>query len=330
MKEALHKSPLGCFGIIRWFIAIGLLLIFTTWVVVGIPLSALSRTVTQRGHIKYWLVASGIYQQPVTLISDVIIHTTPNDSPLRPVAEQAKHSDSVLGQTLTTIIYPTFVQHSVHTIINATYDWLEGKTTRPDFTIALLPDETAATALFNQLPQNSLNNQLPLTVDGIMQQTTVRSSQLPLDDATSQKMQQSFTLLVILPGIIVAVSLILIALLLIIIPDRRRSFMVVGTTLLSLGGILAITELVLAANFTNILQVLFTSGLPPEAGWIQQTFQAPLQLAYNDILTRTARYSLALAATGGMFMLLAMLSQLPFNLFKSKTKVQPKQFHRGK
>src|SRR3990167_7554440 len=125
MKEDTHKSPLGCFGILRWLVASVLIIIFTAWITVGIPVSAVARTLVDRAHIKYWLLASGIYQQPVTLISDVIIHTVPADSSLVPVVQQAQNPDSALGRTLNTIIYPTFVQYSVQTIINATYYWLE-------------------------------------------------------------------------------------------------------------------------------------------------------------------------------------------------------------
>lgn len=319
METRTHK-PLGCLGILRWLVASVLIIIFTAWITVGIPLSALSRTLVDRAHIKYWLLASGIYQQPVTLISDVIVHTVPSDSPLAPVAQQAQNPDSALSKTLNTVLYPTFVQYSAQTVINATYDWLEGKTTRPNFKVALLPDVTAAETIVNQLPQNTLS------VDAITQQTTVNSSDIPLDQRTSQLAQRGFVWAVLLPGIIVAVSLILLVLILIIIPNRRRSFMVVGTMLLSLGGILAITELILAANFTNILKFLFTTVLPPETAWVQQVFQAPLLLAYNDIIMRTARYSLALAALGAIFMGLAMLSQLPLHRITAKAKSKSKQY----
>lgn len=329
MEERIQKQPSGCWQIIRWCIAMVVFVIFTIWITLGIPLSATSRTLTQRGHIKYWLLASGVYEQPVTLMSNIIIHTVPGDSALLPLALQAQNKNSALRQTLNTIIYPAFAQYSVHTIINATYDWLEGKTSRPDFSIALLPNTTAASALIAQLPQEADATHVIPTVDDVVRQTTFSSASLPINDNTSAVVRQGFMLAVLLPGVMVAGSLILITMLLIIIPNRRRSFMVVGITLLSLGSIFALTELVLIANVNTVLRFVFSSTVPPSAAWIGETFQAPIQLAGNDILTRAARYSVALAASGGILIGCALLSQLPFQLFfaKHQVKAATKKYH---
>ncbi|MFA5995207.1 MAG: hypothetical protein WCW27_05825 [Patescibacteria group bacterium] len=312
----VKKKSGGCFNVLRWVLGVLLLLQLGFVIVVGVPTAAVLRTLTNREHIKIWFEQAGIYNNPIDTISTIIIKKAPADSAVYVITQQAQDKNSQTRMVVDKIIYPEFLRTSIITLINATYDWLEGKTAKPIFNITLISDPALLTQLVATIDTNNILNQVGVnTVDNselnnILEKTKITGDQLPIDTNTTAMAQEIFTLGLLIPGIILAVLLTLISLTIIVIPSYKRSSIVVGCVLMVVGGFIALSQWAIAASFAIISNFILTATIPNDAAWVNTVFGNILRLAYQDMLRRTMHYGIAVTLAGVVAIIIGALAHL--------------------
>jgi hypothetical protein len=313
--EAKKKSG-GCFNVLRWILGILLLLQLCLVIVVGVPTAAALRTFTKREHIKIWFEQSGIYNNPVDTIITIVLKKAPTDSAAYVIAQQAQDKTSQTRTVVDKIIYPDFLRSSMTILINSMYDWLEGKTATPVFSIALISDPALLTQLIATIDTNNVLNQVGINAvdnsewNNILDQTKITSDQLPIDASTTAMAQEFFTLGLLIPGIVLTVLLTLMSLTIIVIPSYRRSSIIVGCVLMVVGGFMALSQWAIAASFATISNFILTATIPNDAAWVNTVFGNILRLAYQDILHRTMYYGIAVMLAGVTTIIIGVLSHL--------------------
>lgn len=113
--------------IARWVLALGISAALSLWIF----LATLNATAANRDVVKGWLASSGVYDKALDSLLRVTTDTS-QDPLVRGAAQQA------FVQTFE----GTFVRESTETALNASYDWLEGKTNAITFAIPIQEKET--------------------------------------------------------------------------------------------------------------------------------------------------------------------------------------------
>jgi hypothetical protein len=112
--------------IIAWILAFvfGLLVTAFSWSVI------VTATIGNRTTIKNWLSSSGTYDHIVAAALEHAHTETSAGNELQP-------NDPKIVSIANTAYSPDFLQHATDTVLDSVYGWLEGKTTKPTFSIDL-------------------------------------------------------------------------------------------------------------------------------------------------------------------------------------------------
>ena len=110
-------------GIARWGLAFFIGTFLSAWIFVA----TLNATVANREVVKNWLAQSGVYKHAL-------------DNTLRVTADQSGSlmdltTNTTLQQALTKTFDSTYIQQYTNKVIDATYDWVEGKAPAITFSI---------------------------------------------------------------------------------------------------------------------------------------------------------------------------------------------------
>lgn len=119
----------------RWLCAFFMSTILSTWIFTA----AFDVTILNRTTIKSWLASSGVYNQALGNLVQVSTDNAGADSLI---------TGSVLQNALSKTFTPTYLQQNTNVVIDATYDWLDGKKNTINFTI---PVQQKATEFSNNL-----------------------------------------------------------------------------------------------------------------------------------------------------------------------------------
>lgn len=109
-------------GMGRWFCAFLMSTALSAWIFVA----TLQVTVLDRGVVKSWLATSGVYNQALGNLVQVSTNNATTDSLV---------TGTVLQNALNKTFPPSYLQQNTNTVIDATYDWLEGKKNTITFNI---------------------------------------------------------------------------------------------------------------------------------------------------------------------------------------------------
>lgn len=107
-------------GIGRWLCAFLMSAALSTWILVA----TLQVTILNRDVTKSWLATSGVYNQA---LGNLVRVSTNNSSDLV--------TDVVTQNALNQTFPASYIQQNTNKVVDATYDWLEGKTSAINFTI---------------------------------------------------------------------------------------------------------------------------------------------------------------------------------------------------
>jgi ABC-type sugar transport system permease subunit len=105
-------------GIVRWFLSLAIAAMLTA----GISFGVLHATVLNRTTTTGWLRDSGVYQKVLGMIQ---LQDT----------GQSVITKTELQTALNNTFPPPYLQQETEVVINATYDWVEGKTPKISFSI---------------------------------------------------------------------------------------------------------------------------------------------------------------------------------------------------
>jgi len=165
------------FKIVRYFFAVIFIFLLLLLFFVGIPLTATTQTFVNRDNVKNVLDKSGIYDNFIDILveqSETIETDSPNE-----IFTLIKE-DPQFRLNLKALFSSDEIQPKIEIVIDALYDWLEGKVTYPQFEISLIEDE----ATFNEL---------------FLSITMLRLESLPICSTTTQEMPTDLSELECIP-----------------------------------------------------------------------------------------------------------------------------------
>ncbi|MDD3474903.1 MAG: hypothetical protein PHP08_03320 [Candidatus Dojkabacteria bacterium] len=133
------------FKIVRYLFAIFFVLVLLVIFFAGIPLNATTQTFIHRDNVKSILETSGIYDNFI----DILVEQSQNiDSSSDSEIITLLQEDPEFQLNIKTLFSSDEIQPKVEIVIDAFYDWLEGKTTYPQFEVSLIDDEDTFKNLF--------------------------------------------------------------------------------------------------------------------------------------------------------------------------------------
>lgn len=260
---------MGCLKVFRWILSAFLILILTVTILAGIPLTTLSVTVTNRESVKNILKNSGIYDNVVEIALTAAENSNKTDQPNNQNSQQPSIPFTQdMADSISEYFTPEYTEQTANTVIDGVYDWLEGKTEKPEFQIQLAQDEEKFKSTMVDLidqhmsslpvcdpnyqppegmspfeaecrPANysitDLENQINQQQDSeelnqMLDKTTIDSSDLEIDPKLSKNVQKVYKLLNFLPVLVLGIILILVLLIVLLVPTFKTGLIVGGTS----------------------------------------------------------------------------------------------------
>jgi hypothetical protein len=134
--------------VIRYFFAIIFILILLLIFYIGIPTATTTQVFINRDNVKTILSNSGVYDNVVDLVIEQsgTIDTADESEIVTLIKE-----DPEFKLNLQTIFSAEEIQPKIETVIDAIYDWLEGKSSYPEFEVYLIDDEETFKDLFSSV-----------------------------------------------------------------------------------------------------------------------------------------------------------------------------------
>ncbi len=352
------------FKVIRWLIAVFLIPVLFALVLSLTPATGVSKTFTDKNNIKGYIKDSGVYDRVVDIFLEFMTLSVEEKEEegeeetnfFTDLSNKIKDKDSELGQLVDEILTPAFFENSVTTVIDATYDWLQGKTDKPTFEIKItkdketfirflsvafkekmlaLPECEAGSIVppdFNPLESecrptgfdlNEINNFISENSEReefqtIFNQAKLSSENFNIDQDVTKKAQLVFSILKPAPQIALGVILLLSALLILIIPGFKKGFIITGVVLLLPSLIILLGKIYASQNFDIWLNQGLKNLDPQQAELIKNNFEGLAKAIYFDLLHQIQTYSLVII-TLGIVMITAGI------LIKSKKTEKPNQ-----
>ena len=315
----------GCISAFRWVLSIFILLFLFLYILIGIPLAAITTLAIERELVKNVLKASGIYEQGIELTLETMSNQIEQDN--SPNAYLESHEvKAELEEALEETIPPEKLEEHANTVIDAFYDWFEGKSQFPSFRIVLFEDEEAFASVltsglrsrldslpeceqditpkedFNPfeascIPQGLDTNEIEQELDNItefedfddvVENTTISADSISITTETTDAVQSGYNMLTKVPVFMFVGYIGLVLILLLLIPGSTNAFFTVGIT-----SVIA-SLIVLAATFftPEINDFVITTGVdqvPAEAEALISNIASPLSLELITILTSDIR-----------------------------------------
>lgn len=111
---------------------------------IGIPLLAISSHITNRETVKGWLVTANTYEllidESLNLIQRESNNEDGGESKTKTLGESLNGNQNLnqdaLITAMKTVFTPDFIRGEAEVAIDGTYDWLEGLTDKPEFTVS--------------------------------------------------------------------------------------------------------------------------------------------------------------------------------------------------
>ena len=287
-------------NILRGVIATVLSLLLSIFILASILLTSATYTITNRANVKNWINASGIYDNYATIAVTAAQEFLGGAADFGETIDQINDPNSELGELFHRIVTRDLLESTVITVVDAFYDWFEGTTDYPTFSIQLSDNRADFQQLlvvgfrekirglppcdpgfqpspdFNPfeavcLPpgfdvamvDQFLNQNLSdEVVEMLYEKAHFDSASLNIDPQTTAEVQRYYQLLNQLPLLLNALLLLTLVVLLILIPSSKR-FLMGGIVVLlpSLVGLLIGLSLP-ANNHLIIEQILVENPVP--------------------------------------------------------------------
>jgi len=327
--------------IIRYIFSILLILVLLLLFFIGIPLTATTQTFINRDNIKSVLDNSGIYDNFIDILVEQsnTVDTNSQSEILALIKD-----DPQFKLNLKTIFSSEDIKPKIETVIDALYDWLEGKTVYPEFEVYLIDDEDTFKDLFlsvtmlrmeglptcsteaQSIPTdmmdvecipagtnlNNLETSFQKALDSNQMDMTetmdsfkFSSDQLNISYDNAILAQSIFRVVKILPILLCAVLFLLTVIILLLIPSTKGSFITTSIIYLLTGLLFLILGSV--KNIAQILQSISTSNIDIPYSQMKDLITNLLVPLFESILHNIFIYSLVILGVGVILLIIGII-----------------------
>jgi hypothetical protein len=316
------------------------------------PLVATTQTFVNRENVKEIITQPQVYENIVDMLASSVtmmdgIDSTEGLGDIVGLLEEG----SEFSENVEIIITSDETKEKLNTVIDAFYDWFEGKTDSPEFEVYLIEDEEVFKELFSSvlllklktLPdcenysyENIENNILeleclppyvdvdeiePLIEDSlneadmeeVMSSIKLSSDQLYISYDNTVLVQSIYTILKFLPFILIGIVLLLTVLIFLLIPGFKGGLITTSVIYLLIGIFYLLLSTV--GKMNKIITSLINSA-PVDIGYvqIQKIVNTLLSPIIDRIIKNLTLYSLITIGVGVLLLVLGIV-------LKKKTKV---------
>jgi len=325
---------MNCLKVIRWAIAFPLMILLFIIVTVGVTLATFAKVTTDRSSLKQWLDEGNVYEQVVDLVfNEVIKQAEAEDSPDQMPVSEGELKDIVKG-----VLTEEWLQEQTEGAIDASYAWLNGETESPQINISLddkqdeiieamssvlkqkitdLPECTSdqSSGEFNPFeaeckpPGFEMNAEFEQFFDeqfssqDFLGEVSITPDKINIDPKVSQRVQQGYSIASKLPVAIWAIIAVFALILFLVIPGLKKSFLFTGLILFLSSGLLLLVGYTTKRNFDSFVDTRLRDTSFEYIDTASLFFKGPVKLAYFDIVSQGARYSVVLVVVGMILIL---------------------------
>jgi hypothetical protein len=286
----------GCLSIIRWFLAFILSLIFIILISLAVVGSTISILVSNPATIKTWATDLGLYDN-VLGVAVIGMREASKESPyFADLLARYETPNSELKRIAEGILEPTLLKTNVETVVDATYAWLDGRTARPEFEVAIVRDEQlfvdALTLGFAErilgLPECDSTFVMPEEFNPfaaecrpvsygaeqvnayisesksdprfneLFQRSVLDSDLIVIDQQTSNYAQLGYKVVQFFPLMALLILFLVGLLLWWIIPGKRRAIVIIGLLFTLPGAVLGILAFIASSLYSRLFTLLLS------------------------------------------------------------------------
>lgn len=334
----------GCFGVIKTIISSLLVLFLFFLVLIGIPLAAISQVLVDRESVKSAVTEEKILTSVFDTSISVISQNLPEGEAGTVISDDLTDPESDFRKEIEELIPIEQLEEELVTVIDAFYDWFEGKVDEPEFAIQLTDDAETFGDLFYQQIEESIrslpecttpleeqNIENPLEADCIppdfdidsidellgesedsasfedmLDSATISSDMLDITPETTENVQAIFSILEMLHIILAAVYIAIVLILLALIPKVSRSFTISGITTLIPSALLLVASLS-SDRVIQGTQDYTSQRLPYEMIEFSETVFVFVQSAAELLFANIKTYSIIMTSIGGVLLILGII-----------------------
>jgi len=331
-------------NVLRWLLAVPLIIALFTIVLSGIPASAISGIAGDEEAVKSYLKESGIYENFIAVALQAASRQFQSEGTtfFKEWEERITDNKSDLGKLVLKVADPKSLQEKAETVVDAFYAWFRGETKRPTFEISILENKEDFIKLlsigfrekarslppcgpafdvpadFNPLetpcwPSGSdfgavdrfiAQNANHQEFNQLFAKATFSSERIEIRSETIVQVQKVFSIVRLVPRIFLAALAGLSLLLLLIVPRLSRGFKTAGIVILA-PSLLLIIGRILAGNYVDTFMRLLEEKIQiGSSGILSDIFENLLGTIYVDILGKTTVYA-AICIIAGIFLIAA-------------------------
>lgn len=348
-KNALKENKTSLFSIMRWFLGILFAIFLYTFIITSLALISISHTITRKDQMKNLVEQSSIYENFI----DSALGMLPQQSsvydeqnPLALFLAELQNDNSQMRNEVENTFTPLFLQRKTEMVIDAFYDWLEGKTPTPFFELTIFEDDTAIAHIFALTLQDQLqgaqecsestspdvmellslscvpadfdiNNTDAIAADllqsenfsGLKNALVLRSRDILIDPQTSLKIQFSYAVLLHLYIILIIFVTVFTFFLMLIIPSWKKGFFVCGIIFILSSLSSLYTSILSLKNSDFLVRLIFQKIYFPEKQL--QSFETVFHLffksMYSTLLHNIIIESCITLSCGVLFIILGLI-----------------------
>lgn len=329
---------------LRYSFAVLLVILTFLILLAGIPTLSVTSRVTNRSTLHQWVKESRVTDGIVDKAIKTGL-TRSNDAPeLKKLLEEIDNPNTELGQLKNSVLTQEKIDNAITTLINAGYDWFEGKTNKPTFEIQLVKDNAEMNKLvtagfkikFESLPEcegvvASLDNFDPLEANcrpkglkssivetfiaahqndpefkKLSDQTKLTSDTITIDQKVTDQVQRAYRFASRAILIWAGTVLILLCLISLLLFDAKRALFVNGIALVIVSFLWLIAGWVLSVQRTNITRLAIEQTKKSKVSDFMPVVESLITVIYKDIISRLLLVSGTILVIGIIMVLLGI------------------------
>lgn len=329
-----------CFKIFRFILSLLFSAVLFLLIVVGIPLSSLSKVLTNPENVKSWLDQSNVYEEISKSLSKSFKQDSQGDNSKYFESDQQDEFNQVVEKVLPA----AWLQETTEMIIDSVYSWLEGETSSPEFEIdisenlALAQEEiiklttdefyalpTCSESQMEQYSEENLNpieaNCLPVGFDmseedfenkireelnkqDVFQKDVISSNDMfNITEQASKTIQLGYDVFKKMQLIVIISVLLVTLLLFVLIPGLAGKFLMTGSIWVVSGALLMFANLYSNAQLKDLFDKRVQDLPSDQVELINQVFDATQKYALNDFWKDVRQLALVVIVIGVVLMI---------------------------
>jgi hypothetical protein len=331
--------------IVRYIFAILFIIIIIPLYFLGLPLVATTQTFVNRENVKEIINQPQVYGNVIDGLASSLnlMHDTQSVEGMEDILELFEEGTQ-FSKNIETVITSGETKQKMNTVIDAFYDWFEGKTDSPQFEVYLIEDEQVFKELFISVITVKLKNlrtcedsSLPdsdgtileleclppnidkdeigplleenldqVDLDEVMESMKFSSDQINISYNDSVLVQSVYKLLKLFPIILVGVLLLLTTLVIFLIPGFKGG-LITTSIIYMLGGMFYLLLSTVGKLNRLLFTALNTADLPIPQVQMQNFVNTLLSPVIDKIMKYLTTYSLIGLGVGIVLLILGIV-----------------------